>query len=289
MAEPRRNLSLIQLALQWSVCALLLAMGWKYIYWDGPWRSLLWSEATMSPIIRWLGWEWTDWVSSPKVESMIQLWTRLIGAWWILSAIALVLKPAFWAKQHRYWYAIAISLLIHILLSWKGHFWQWGYFIEHSLFMASPLFFTYLYGRQSWVNWHLVAIRIAIAGTFIGHGLYALGFYPVPYHFTGMMMTGFGLAEESALVLLRWIGVIDIIAALFLFLPASNILHRWFLRYIIIWGFLTATARIWSNLPWYDTIELLTVWLPEFLQRLCHFLIPCVLLLYERSRQKTSK
>ncbi|RME93336.1 MAG: hypothetical protein D6772_16025 [Bacteroidetes bacterium] len=258
-------------ALRWSVVGVLLGRAWTYCYWDSPWRSLFWDESLLSGLVGTLGWEWSAWATSPGVEQGITRFTTLLGVVFLLGA--LLSGSDKWQRRRWLWLCMSLLLLLHTLLDWKGHAWQWGYLLEHSLQWTAPLWYTLLWPMRADDScWWLLA-KLAIAFTFVGHGLYAMGYYPVPPHFVGMMMQGFGLSETSARLSLFVIGCLDVLAAVALFVPVQKI-ARAALWYIIVWALLTALARLYTNMAWYTYWELLTQWLPEFMVRWCHFLVP---------------
>ncbi|MEO0731962.1 MAG: hypothetical protein AAFZ52_03935 [Bacteroidota bacterium] len=132
----------------------------------------------------------------------------------------------------------------------------------------------YFSGNKS--VWFNRALRLLIALTFVGHGLYALGFHPVPAHFILMTQAGLGVGEETARNLLFVVGWLDILAALLLVIPSPKT-QKLALYWIIPWAILTTLARLWSYgglVPW-ET--LLTQWLPEVIRRLPHVLVPLAL------------
>jgi hypothetical protein len=247
---------------------------WQYIVWDGPWRALFWDESLMSAIVAKWGWEWSDWATSLQVAHGISYFTTIVGLLLLLGALL-----AWWKVTQRWrwiWFTYAGLLLLHTLLNWKGHAWQGGYLVEHSLQWTTPLWFVLLGVVDKRTPQVWLGVRIAIALTFIGHGLYAMGYYPVPPHFVGMMMSGFGLSEHLARDVLWIIGWLDFLAAIALLLPFTKG-RKFALAYIIIWAFLTAVARLYANAAWYSWPELLSQWVPEFLVRWCHFLVPIAL------------
>jgi hypothetical protein len=119
--------------------------------------------------------------------------------------------------------------------------------------------------------------RLAVAGTFVGHGLYAAGIHPVPGPFIDMVILHFGVTESSARHMLLLFGLLDFAVGAAMLLPHR--LARFFLLYAAIWGGLTALARIgWHfdagrpGLGW-------DIWISEVLMRAPHAGIPLWLLL----------
>ena len=173
-------------------------------------------------------------------------------------------------------------LLLHAILNTKANYWRLGHFAELTLQWNSPLIFWLMIRPK--VNYRLVdyLLRISIALTFIGHGLYAYGYYPVPGHFQQMMISGFGINNEQAISLLKLAGILDFVVAALIFLPFQKI-RKGALVYIVVWGCLTALARIWSHIDFSSVNYLFTHWIPQFFVRSEHFLLPIALLLWWRS------
>ena len=80
-----------------------------------------------------------------------------------------------------------------------------------------------------------LTLRLALAGTFIGHGFFAFTQKPawIPY----LMTVGFN--QGTTLVLMQIIGVIDFgVAAMAIFYP-----NKWVFGYALFWTLATATIR----------------------------------------------
>lgn len=95
-------------------------------------------------------------------------------------------------------------------------------------------------------------LRIAIAGEFLGHGIFALqvkkSFIP--------LITGWGFSQEFALAVLPVIGIIDISLAVLVLIKPIRAALLW----MALWGFLTALARPIAGEPIWDFIERWTNW-----------------------------
>lgn len=100
--------------------------------------------------------------------------------------------------------------------------------------------------RVKWI------LRIAVFGTFLGHGVFALGVKPdwIPYLVT------VGFSAETAKQLMPVIGVIDLVVA-FLALARP---YRIVFLYAFTWAFLTASIRPISGLPIWDFVERAANW-----------------------------
>lgn len=270
--HPRLALRITQLA----VFATLLGRGLFYLIWDAPLRAVLWDESTMSPIVANWGYTWSEWVTDMRVEQNIQLLIQVLGTLFILLSISTLVVHK-WRKLANITLPLAAFLtLIHALLNTKAHFGQLGQLIELSLQWASPLLLLMLL-KYPFTKQLDYAFRLAIALTFIGHGLYAVGYYPVPGNFQDMMMNSFGIDRQLAISLLKVAGILDFISAILLLLPYK----KWAvggMYYIIFWGLLTTFARLWSYIDWVSMDGLVLRWVPETILRWVHFLIPLALL-----------
>lgn len=286
MEVTRRNVYVAQQILRWASVCLLIAFAWEYWRWGGPFRTLFWDEDFFSPIVRMLGWQWSEWVVSLEVEMWFQRSATGVALVLFLSALVIALVKDLTAKP--YWslsiFLPTLILLLHALVRTKSQFWQLGQFVELTLQWVTPFLYFFTQMKKSSYEKLLLLLKISIAATFIGHALYAIGYYPVPGHFVSMMMSGFGLDNDGALILLKLVGALDIVAALMIFLPRS-IVAKMALVYIIAWGFLTAVARLWSHQFFYSVGDLADQWLAQAVLRTVHFLVPLALwyLLYKQA------
>tara|TARA_Y100000310_G_C20678303_1_gene814376 strand:- start:2171 stop:2563 length:393 start_codon:yes stop_codon:yes gene_type:complete len=96
------------------------------------------------------------------------------------------------------------------------------------------------------------ALRIAVFGSFLGHGVFALQGKEswIPY------FTSVGISESMAATLLPLIGTMDVVVALFaLFYPIRAVL-----AWATVWGFATALIRPISGEPIWDFVERAANW-----------------------------
>lgn len=103
--------------------------------------------------------------------------------------------------------------------------------------------------NQKAVSWIL---RIAVAGAFIGHGVFALQVKQgwISY------FTAVGITVETATILLPLIGIMDIVLALIILIKPVRIALLW----MAFWGFLTALIRPIAGEPIWDFIERFANW-----------------------------
>ena len=99
------------------------------------------------------------------------------------------------------------------------------------------------------VEWIL---RIAVFGTFLGHGVFALLVKQswIPY------FTSIGIPESTAVILLPIIGAMDILVAIFALVKPI----RAVLIYATLWAFATSPIRPISGEPIWDFVERTANW-----------------------------
>ena len=90
-------------------------------------------------------------------------------------------------------------------------------------------------------------LRVAVAGEFLGHGIFALQVKQgwIPY------FTSIGISVETATILLPIIGGLDIILAILVLIKPIRIALIW----ITFWAFLTALIRPITGEPIWDFVE----------------------------------
>jgi hypothetical protein len=102
-------------------------------------------------------------------------------------------------------------------------------------------------------------LRIGIFGSFLGHGLFALGGVVPGIAFkTGWVpyFTAVGMTEAHAATLLPLIGVMDLLVAAFALFKPIKVVLAW----AAIWGFWTALLRPIAGQPVWDFVERWANW-----------------------------
>ena len=100
------------------------------------------------------------------------------------------------------------------------------------------------------VQW---VLRVAVAGEFIGHGVFAIQGKADWIKWFGQ----FGVSDPSmAGTLLFWVGILDITIALIVFFKPIPAVLLW----AAIWGFWTALLRPIVGMPVWDFIERWANW-----------------------------
>jgi len=259
-----------------STICLLFGRAWQFIFWDAPLRALFWDERLMSKIVVPHFFEsWHSYATNLQVDTFITNTKTTIG--FIFFATALLLLLSFWHKTKILRYFLWVSfffLCVLTILLWKEKFYQIGQLIEYSSQLIAPLLALYILNGRFQINQFIVPIKIAIAFTFIGHGLYAFGFHPQPGHFVDMMISVFAINEDTARFTLKVVGVLDFIAPVALFFSKTFKPAIW---YIMIWAVMTSFARIVANLDATFILSSFSQWSFEVLIRVPHFMLPIAL------------
>lgn len=260
------------LLLKIAASAVFLGRGWQYLLWDAPYRSFFWDESIMGPLARWLGYDWSAYLNELASDRNVGYLVSASGIFFLLCVIAVWVLP----RWKRVLFPLVILGVLQLLflsfLYWKEHFFILAQLIEYSLQWSTPLFLLYLIKKEDTSRQMFFLLKLAIAFTFVGHGLYALGFFPVPGNFTVMTVQILGAGQEQAMQFLFWAGVLDMVVGVGVFLPFKW--SKWIVLYAILWGLATTSARIWAHF-YIDNLEFVFWrWVPETLFRAPHFLMP---------------
>jgi hypothetical protein len=273
-----------------AAISVFLGRAWQHIYWDAPYRALLWDERWMKGIIEgWTGRSWKEYVTDVNTDLFIQNLITGIGWFYVLCAIGALFILRLGKLGSVILWLGSISLAFLAALYCKEKFFFIGQFFEYTLQFSAPALLAILATKTNQrftpkLVWYL---KVAIALTFSCHGLYAIGFYPRPGNFVSMTMNILQASETVAIQFLNVVGVLDFILSILLFFPA-----RWAkpaLTYAVFWGFSTTIARIWAYFYWDSLDILLLQWLHESVMRFPHFLLPLALLIYMVSNNNLSK
>ncbi len=298
--------------LQIACIALFIGRGWQFLAKSTPFFSFFLNGFLMHPIVKYIyGISSTEHLNNPVWYDFYKKFIHFSGVFLLLSSVTVIWVrklPLLWLKVNLRACTLLLFFMAFCYFLSKGL--QIGQLLEYALQIGTPIFLLVLVTEVvstkdatakvvGTVRW----MKIALSATFVGHGLYAIGFHPLPGHFVDMMIKGFHINEDTATLLLTVIGWLDIIAAAVLLIPLKtnlsknlppspisaslnaspkeNIADKLFqiaLYYMLIWGFLTTFARLYANFHWSSGWYNLKQWLPEVLMRFPHFIIPVILL-----------
>ncbi len=251
---------------------LFLGRALQHFFQDVPYRIFFWDQ-NLIPLE---GEAWDEWANHRFSEAVVEGIGVGIAWFFLLGILVCLLRkriPGIILKVVM-WTASMILLLIS-LLYFKDHFFRIAQLIEYTLQWTTPLLFLFAFVGKHPSRTVFLA-KVAIALTFLGHGMYALGIYPVPVHFIDMTMGILGVGEQDAKLFLTIAGIMDILVAIGLFIPGKW--SRAALLYAFLWGMLTAFARLAHvSMDGFYT-EAIVNGLPGTLYRFPHGLVPLALL-----------
>jgi hypothetical protein len=278
------NLQLVHLTLRLATFLLFAGRGWQHLFWDVPFRALLWDKELMEPVVLFFrGGTWQEYVTSAATDRFIQNIINGFGIFYAFMAVLTLLVRGKLLTRLAWLYILSsVSLAFLAFLYSKEKFYHVGQFFEYTIQFLLPLFFLYTATGRIRLTRLLLYMKIAIALTFTAHGLYALGIYPLPGVFTDMFITILGVSETTARQLLLLAGVLDFVVSVCLFIPG---IAKYATLYAVLWGGLTALARTWGNFYPDFPLESLHQNLHETFIRMPHMLVPlAVLLIMQRAR-----
>lgn len=261
-----------------SVFLIFLGRAWQHVFWDAPYRTFFWDESLLKPIVEgWFTTTWTEYATSAKTDTLVQFFIRSKGVLYTFAAICTMLINRKNKRLLRIPIFIGgISLIILSILLTKEKFYHAAQFFEHSIQFGLPFIFLYSLKENYKEVKSILLIKILIAVTFFSHGLYAFGAYPVPGKFVDMVIQILGCSESFSISFLYVAGILDFILAVLIFIPKTA---KYALIYAVIWGLLTALARIVANFYWDFPLQSLHQYLYEVIYRLSHGLAPLIVLL----------
>lgn len=266
-----------------SIVFVFLGRAYQHLFWDAPLRTFFWDEHLLKPFIEnVLSINWHVYVTSVKTDFYIDKVAHFLGFLYLICAIIVL----FSAKKLKFLKQVIIIggvfLIVLAFLLMKEKFYQLAQFFEYSLQFGLPFVFVY-YNKTFVANNLNLILKILIAAVFISHGLYAVGYYPVPGYFLGMVIDILGFSEEGARLFLLIAGILDFVISVLIFIPRTA---KYALIYAFIWGLLTSFARVFAGFSFDYFWESLHLNLYQVVYRLPHALIPLMLLfsLKEKNR-----
>lgn len=272
-----------------KICAFTVFLGRAYqLYFFGaPFRAILWDESLLTPVVEGLtNYSWQEYATSSRVNTWIDGFTKLSSIIFLLSAIF----SLFWdkisynrLKKTIVWIALAILLLIGICMV-KDKNYEYLLFFELFIQFAAPVLLLLNIRLDIIENKKIVnGLKIAIACTFIAHGLFAMGLIYLPGYFVDMTIMILGLSEPQATTFLYVAGLLDLVMSVLIFIPK---LSKYALWYMVFWGLTTAFARLFAGFSSNFVESSLHGSVYLVVYRLSHGLLPLVVLLMEKKLKK---
>ena len=162
--------------LKWGSFFIFIGRAYQYLFWDAPFRTLLWDQALLEPLVNsLLNMEWQDYATNLKIDGYINSFQHTNGIIFLIAAIAALFINKKNQKLLKFPIFIGgIFIIMLSLLLTKEKFYHIPMFFEHTIQFSTPfLLLSFIkYQKTSKLVLHL---KIAIALTFTCHGLYAIG------------------------------------------------------------------------------------------------------------------
>ena len=258
---------------------------WMHLYWEGPYGVLFWQEDSFA-MAEEMGVGWDEYVGTGANDGWIQKWISAIGWLYpVFAILALTVRKKSWVQMAGLGIGCAfLCLLFYAKFLKSGR--QLPMFVEHGGQMLMPLILISALALGLHHRWTIGLAVAAFVMTFLGHGAYALNWWPTPGRFYGMMTLTLGVEYETAQVLVRLAGILDLVACVGLFVPWLRTLS---LLYGIGWGLLTAVARPWAGMSTDLNYWGADQWIHEAVLRAPHFMIPLFLYLMWKRQVSAAK
>ncbi len=274
----------INLILLFAAACVLFGRGYQHLFFEAPYRAFFLDENHFKwAVDLFTSRSWFDYVTDIDTDRAISLYGKAVGLFLWATIIS------FFLFETRFWrIPVLLSFLSTVLLAFMAY----SYYLDKGFQAAQLMEYTsqvlipalYAIFKRDYFKERLVwVIKLIVGVTFAGHGLYALGVYPIPGHFVHMVITNLHISNSQAVSFLYFAGVMDFVLAIGLFLPKVD---KFFLWYAFVWGLLTALARLTTyitpgSLFWMSVHQMSF----EFLIRAPHFLLPLCGIVYGRIRK----
>lgn len=263
---------LVQIA---SVC-VFLGRAWQHLFWDAPFRTLLWDEFWMKGLVEnFSTLTWKEYITSSATDTMIQRIIQGFGIFYLITAMVALRVKSVGPRIGKLLLVGSFFLACLAALYCKEKFYSIGQFLEYALQFSSPLFLYALTFSKLDTRRLVFLMKVALAFTFVCHGLYAFNYYPRPGNFVQMVIDILGVSESTSFSILNFAAIMDFLLAVLIFFPPK--IAQWALLYAFGWGLATSLARVWANFYWDFPLESLHQWGFEMIMRLPHALIPLAL------------
>lgn len=275
------NKQTINHLLRISAVLMFFGRAWEHFRWLGPYRDVFYNpQGSILKLITFFSGETVvEIYNNHFYEHLVINFSKGLGVIFLLCGIVIL----FYNKLHPFKLIISVGLF-GLILNFYGlfmgkHFEMLGMFFEHAAQFTIPILFLSTWKEITDKTIYLAQTAISI--TFISHGLFAVGYYPQPGHFADMLIVSFGIEENLARLLLVIVGVLDFVFGLALLIHYKKIDSKLKLLFFngciwygVIWGFLTAAARIYAPFSLELFWSNITQDLFQFLVRIPHFTIP---------------
>jgi hypothetical protein len=268
------------LILKISVFFICIGRAYQIMFFGAPFRAIFWDESFMAPIVEYFtDYSWFEYATSLKVNYWIEFFTKICSFLLLVGAITAL----FWEKinmirfkKGMMYTCITILIFLAICIS-KDKNYDVLQLFELFIQISIPVSLLLIkQGQEARLEKIKIILKVALSVTFIAHGLFAIGFIYYPANFVDMTIGILGLTETQAKVFLTIAGILDIIVALLIYYPKTIKIA---LIYALIWGLLTAFARVVFGYNQIFLLDSIHDSLYSTIYRLPHGLIAGIILL----------
>ncbi|MCH2180908.1 MAG: hypothetical protein MK108_02790 [Mariniblastus sp.] len=281
----RRTRTEARCTLVLRLAAFFCFAGWTWVhyYWEGPYGVLFWDEHVYGLAER-LGISWESFVGSGANDGVIQ--TVIRQMFWLYlgcAILTLTVRRGAWVQMAFLLFGSGLLSLVAYTKYLSAER-QLPMLLEFGGQVLAPAVLVLALALGARHRLTVILAVLAVVMTFAGHGAYAIGWWPTPGNFYGMITKILPVDHETVVGILFTAGVLDFAVCVALCIP---VLRRPAALYATCWGLLTALARPWAGM---DTT--LHYWgadqfVHEAVLRAPHFLLPLYLfLLWRRPPQE---
>lgn len=257
-------------------CALVLfGRFYQFFFFGSPYRAFLWDESLLTGLVLNFYQSWNDYATDPTINYRIELLTKIVAIIFLITSTIslfwLKIKSLFIKKSFAWMSLIFIFFMAISMFKEKNY--AWLPVFELSIQISPLILLTFWNNFEKLSTSFLINfLKVAIALTFIPHGLFAMGVFPVPGHFLDMTISILNVSEGQARTFLWVVGFLDVVGSILIFV--SFRLSKITLYYFVFWGLVTASARIYAG--FIPELATMTIHNSLFLTiyRLPHGLIP---------------
>src|SRR5690554_2882349 len=145
MVNKHSNKQLVQHTLQLATFLLFAGRAWQHLFWDAPFRALLWNQKSLESIVLYFrGGTWQEYVTSAATDRFIQSAVTGFGIFYALMALVTL----FIRGRHRKCFLApyilsSVSLAFLAFLYTMEKFYHAGQFFEYAIQIVLPLLFWY--------------------------------------------------------------------------------------------------------------------------------------------------
>lgn len=276
--SPDRTDRTLMLILRLSALSCFAGWTWGHLYWEGPYGVLLWQDATYN-LARQLGIDWDQFVGSGVGDGWVQRWISRIG--WLYLACTVFTVTAGKRSYLQMAGLVGGSGLLAVLsyAKYVESQRQLPMFVEHGGQVLAPILLVMALSLGVRHRVTVATAMVAMVATFVGHGAYAMGWWPTPANFYAMVTLILGLEYETAKTIVWCAGLLDLVVCLFIFVSP---LRRAAAAYAVVWGLLTSLARPVAGMSLSLYYWGADQFMHEAVLRGPHFLIPLYLVVLWR-------